>query len=88
VSGGSNGGAGGRIFLSGRKTLNNEGDNNLVANPGEGVIAAAGGSIRFDRLIEQANLLTFSGTLTIDTNLGIMEHSDGAKQFGNQLEGG
>ncbi|MEL0098794.1 MAG: hypothetical protein VW907_04490, partial [Opitutae bacterium] len=82
VSGGANGGAGGRIFLSGRQTLNNEGDDNLVANPGEGVVTGSGGSIRFDRLIEQANLLTFSGTLTVDTNLGVMEHSDGTKHYG------
>ena len=82
VTGGANGGAGGRIFLSGRTTLNNEGEDNLVANPGEGVNLGSGGSIRFDRLIAQANLLAFSGTLTIDTNLGIMEHSDGTRHYG------
>ena len=58
VTGGANGGAGGRIFLSGRVTLNNEGEDNLVANPGEGVNLGSGGSIRFDRLIEQSNLLS------------------------------
>ena len=82
VTGGANGGAGGRIFLSGRVTLNNEGEDNLVANPGEGVNLGSRGSIRFDRLIEQSNLLSFSGTLTIDTNLGIMEHSDGTRNYG------
>ena len=82
VTGGANGGAGGRIFLSGRVTLNNEGEDNLVANPGEGVNLGSGGSIRFDRLIEQSNLRSFSGTLTIDTNLGIMEHSDGTRNYG------
>ena len=82
VTGGANGGAGGRIFLSGRTTLNNEGEDNLVANPGEGVNLGSGGSIRFDRLITQANLLALIGTLTIDTNLGIMEHSDGTRHYG------
>ena len=53
-----------------------------MANPGEGVNLGSGGSIRFDRLIAQANLLAFSGTLTIDTNLGIMEHSDGTRHYG------
>jgi hypothetical protein len=82
VTGGTNGGAGGRIFLSGRVTLNNDGEDNLIANPGEGANPGAGGSVRFDRLIAQANLFSFSGTLTIDTNLGIMEHSDGTRHYG------
>ena len=58
VSGGANGGAGGRIFLGGRITLENEGENNLRSAPGEGVPNGAGGSIRFDRMLEQANLFT------------------------------
>ena len=33
VTGGANGGAGGRIFLSGRVSLNNQGDQNLLAEP-------------------------------------------------------
>ena len=82
VTGGANGGAGGRIFLSGRVTLNNHGEDNLIANPGEGANLGSGGSVRFDRLIAQANLFSFSGTLTIDTNLGIMEHSDGTRHYG------
>ena len=33
-------------------------------------------------MLEQANLFHFSGTLTIDTNLGIIEHSDGSIHYG------
>ena len=58
--------------MGGRITLENEGENNLLSAPGEGIPNGAGGSIRFDRMLEQANLFHFSGTLTIDTNLGII----------------
>ncbi|MDA0343857.1 MAG: hypothetical protein O3B07_06670, partial [Verrucomicrobia bacterium] len=82
VSGGANGGAGGRIFLSGRTTLHNEGEDNLIADAGEGTVSGSGGSIRYDRVLEQANLEYFSGTLTIDTSLGTIEHSDGTRHYG------
>ena len=77
----SNGGAGGRIFL-GRITLENEGENNLRSALGEGVPNGAVGNVNFDRMLKQANLFHFSGTLTIDTNLGIIEHSDGSIHYG------
>ena len=82
VSGGMNGGAGGRIFLSGYQTLDNEGDNNLISDAGEGAVSGSGGTIRFDRMLKQATLVHFNGTLTIDTNLGIIEHSDGTRHYG------
>ena len=82
VSGGANGGAGGRIFLGGRTTLHNDGVDNLIADAGEGTVSGSGGSIRYDRVLEQANLVYFSGTLTIDTSLGTIEHSDGTRHYG------
>ena len=62
--------------------LDNQGENNLISAPGEGVPIGLGGSIRFDRMLEQANLFHFSGILTVDTNLGTIEHSDGSIHYG------
>ena len=82
VSGGGSGGGGGRIFLSGQESFQNQGNENLLAEGGEGSVSGSEGSIRFDLPIAQADLNYYSGVFLIDTSKGIITHCSGDTFYG------
>ena len=82
VSGGYNGGAGGRIYFEAESSIQNLGFNNLFSNGGDGAVMGTGGSVRYLRPTDLAALDFQTGTLTIDTDTAIISHSNGSVAYG------
>ena len=57
-------------------------EDNIRTLGGIGSSTGSEGSVRFDQPIIQADLVHFSGLLTVDTSKGIIEHSDGQLYYG------
>ena len=82
VSGGANGGGGGRIFIESNNTYVNDGRKNIKLEGGDGVIEGIAGTLRVLRPSDMPELDFRSGTLFIDTDSATITHSDGAMAFG------
>ena len=82
VSGGNEGGGGGRIYLEGVSSLSNKGSGNLRRNGGLGSVLGTEGTLRFVRPSYLEELDFRSGSISIDTDIGTLEHSDGSIAYG------
>ena len=82
VSGGANGGGAGRIYLEGMTSLINNGRENLRKSGGAGAVPGTEGTLRFVRPSHLEELDFRSGSITIDTDVGTLIHSDGSIAYG------